>query len=43
MKRTQANSDEDVDRDVMRIAAKQTFGCTLTNPWKVIKWKFTSP
>lgn len=43
VKRTQANSDEDVDRDVMRIAAKQTFGCTLTNPWKVYKWKFTSP
>lgn len=43
VKRTRAESDEDVDRDVTRIAAKQTFGCTLTNPWKVYKWKFTAP
>jgi hypothetical protein len=43
VKRTRAESDEDVDRDVTRIAAKQTFGCTLTNPWKIYKWKFTAP
>lgn len=43
IKRSKDGSDDDVDKDVKKIKAVQTFGACLTDPWRLFKWKFTAP